>query len=61
LILWRRYDFIVGFQQMPQPGQGAFAGVGVEHVGDGDIGVSKLPAGGVNAVNRADLAAEFFA
>jgi hypothetical protein len=35
------------------------AGVGVEHIGDSNVSVPELPAGGVNAVDRADLAAEF--
>ena len=44
---------------MPQAGQGAFAGVGVEHISDGNISVPQLPAGRVNTMGRADLAPEF--
>ena len=61
MILWKQHDPIVGFQQMPETGQGAFAGIGVEHIGDSNVSVPELPAGGMNAVNRADLAAEFLA
>src|SRR6516162_4862173 len=46
---------------MPQTGRRPFTGIGVEHIGDGNVSVSELPARGVNAVDRADLAAEFLA
>ena len=40
LILCQRDRLVLGLQQMAETGQGAFAGVGVEHIGDGDIGVA---------------------
>jgi hypothetical protein len=46
---------------MPETSQRPLAGVGVEHIGDSNVSVPELPAGGVNAVDRADLAAEFLA
>jgi hypothetical protein len=61
LILWEWQHLIVRLQQTPQTGQCAFAGVGIEHVGDGNISMSELPAGRVYPMGRADLAAKFLA
>ena len=46
---------------MPETSQCAFAGVGVEHIGDGNVSMPELAAGGVYPVGRADLAAKFLA
>ena len=46
---------------MPKTSQRTFAGIGVEHVGDGNIGVPELAASRVNTMGRADLAAELLA
>ena len=59
LIRRQRHHFVVGFEQMPETSQRPFAGVGVEHIRDSNICVSELARGSVNAVQRADLAAEF--
>ena len=59
MILLEWQHLIVRLQHMPQTGQCAFAGVGMEHIGDCNVGVSKLPAGRVNTMGRADVAPEF--
>jgi hypothetical protein len=39
---------------MPEAGQCSFASVGVEHIGDGNVSVSKLATGDVNVIGCAD-------
>ena len=61
LIRRQGHHIVIRVQQMPETGQRAFAGIGVEHIGDGNIGVTELAASRVNTMGRADLAAELLA